>query len=102
MRNVLLDYPDDKCLKILSNLITAMGPKSVLLIDELILPTRSSAPVMATALDITMMAGLKVMERTESDWLKLLGRVGLQVTRIYMYDQVMGYGIIEAVPRHLL
>jgi demethylsterigmatocystin 6-O-methyltransferase len=36
MRNILHDYPDGKCVSMLRNIMAAMGPESVILIDEMI------------------------------------------------------------------
>ena len=95
LRNVLHDHPDDRCLQILKHQVDAMGPKSILLIDELVLPNEG-ASVMAAQIDITMMATLGSIERTEAQWRALLARAGLEVVEIYKYDPQMGYGVIEA------
>ena len=76
-----------------------MGPSSVLLIDELIVPD-TGASIMATQSDITMMTVFGARERTKSEWLKLLDEAGLRIVETYEYDSEMGHGVVEAVPRN--
>ena len=76
-----------------------MGPRSILLINELIIPD-VGASIMATQIDINMMVTLGALERAKSDWVKLLDKADMDVIETYQYDPEMGYGIIEAVPRH--
>ena len=97
LRYVLHDHPNEKCGEILKHQMAAMGPGSVLLIDELIIPDKG-ASIMATQSDITMMTVFGALERTRSDWLELLGAAGMRINEIYEYDSEMGYGVIEAVP----
>lgn len=47
-----------------------------------------------TALDMVMMARLSSCERTETDWRKLLGDVGLKVAKIWVYERG-SEGLIE-------
>ncbi|KAA8566481.1 hypothetical protein EYC84_009043 [Monilinia fructicola] len=65
MRNILHDWPEDKCKISLTHLRKAMGPDSAILIDEMILPN-TGASCQAMSLDFTMMAALPAMERTKS------------------------------------
>ena len=72
-----------------------MGQKSILLIDELVLPNKGASG-MAAQMDITMMATLGSIERTEAQWRSLLDRAGLEIIKIEQYDSEMGYSVIEA------
>ena len=72
-----------------------MGHQSILLIDELVLPNKG-ASLMAAQMDITMMATLASVERTEAQWRELLGKAGLKILGIHRYDLEMGFGVIEA------
>ena len=54
MRTVLHDWPDDFCLKILKNIREAMGPDSLLLINENVVPNRG-ASIFQTWVDHVMM-----------------------------------------------
>ncbi|KAF7508283.1 hypothetical protein GJ744_009428 [Endocarpon pusillum] len=100
MRNILHDYPDDKCLVILKYLIAAMSKESVLLIDDMVLPN-SKVHWQAAQLDITLMASLASVERTKAQWLTLLDRAGLKVVNIYTYTVSLQDSIIAAVPKQV-
>lgn len=99
MRNILHDYPDDKCVDILHNLKDAMSghPESVILIDEMVLPNEK-VHWHATQLDLTMMCALASMERTIQQWHALLKLAGLKVERIYEYIPSVHDSILVAVP----
>ncbi|KAL9099171.1 MAG: hypothetical protein Q9187_009536, partial [Circinaria calcarea] len=64
MRNIMHDYPDEKCITILHNIMAAMDKDSVILIDDMILPNEK-APWRATQLDLLVMSALAAMERSE-------------------------------------
>ena len=87
LKNVLHDHPDARVRVILQRIKAAMGPHSVLLIDELVIPNTGASRT-AMQLDMTMMAVFNSVERTESDWRALLGAVGFPEIE---------YGILEAV-----
>jgi len=97
MRNILHDYPDDKCLVILSHCIAAMDSDSLILIDEMVLPTKG-VPWQATQIDMTMMSALAAQERTIEQWYALLDRAGLKVVEIQTYEPALQDSIIVAVP----
>ena len=78
-----------------------MGPKSVLLIVEIVLPNKA-ASTMATQMDIAMMAVLSSIERTEAQWRSPLDRAELEIISIEQYDSEMGSSVIEAVPKPLM
>ena len=81
---ILHDWPDDKCRLILRNIISAMGPDSAILVDEMVLPD-TNIHWHATQMDLTMMSALASMERTYSQWAVLLGSVGLKIANVYTY-----------------
>ena len=98
MRNILHDYPDEKCQLILKNLIAAMDRESLILIDDIVVPdTKSHWQV--TQLDLTMMTALASMERTQSQWYTLLESVGLKIVNIYIYKVSNQESIIATVPK---
>ncbi|PCG98857.1 O-methyltransferase, family 2 [Penicillium occitanis (nom. inval.)] len=97
MRNIMHDWPDDKCRLILKHLIDAMGPDSFILIDEMVLPNSGVHWQMAQ-LDMLMMAVLAARERTHEQWSKLLESAGLKINNIYTYTDTLKDSIIEAVP----
>lgn len=97
MRNILHDYPDDKCHAILRNTIDALAEDSLILIDDMVLPNEG-AHWQAAQLDMMMMTTLASRERTEEQWYKLLEGAGLKINRIYTYTSSLKDGVIEAVP----
>lgn len=38
LRNIMHDWPDDKCVIILQQIMKAMNKKSVILIDDMVIP----------------------------------------------------------------
>ncbi|PQE29522.1 o-methyltransferase b protein [Rutstroemia sp. NJR-2017a WRK4] len=97
MRNILHDYPDDKCLIILNHLKEAMGPDSAILIDDMIIP-ETGAHWHATQIDMVMMTALAATERTIDQWHALLAAAGLTAKKIVQYTVSLGDSVIVAVP----
>lgn len=98
LRNILHDYPDEKCRAILRNLIDAMGKESLILIDDIVLPD-SNVPWQVMQLDLTMMVGLASMERTNEQWYHLLDSVGLKILKIDTYIISLQHCIIAAIQK---
>jgi demethylsterigmatocystin 6-O-methyltransferase len=96
LRNILHDYPDAEALQILANIKPAMGKDSVLLIDDIVIPDQG-AHWQATQIDIVMMGMLAALERTETQWRKLLGEARLQIVNIYPYTLGSKDSLIECV-----
>ncbi|KAK2606306.1 hypothetical protein QQS21_003237 [Conoideocrella luteorostrata] len=96
MRNIIHDWSDDKSLDILRNTKSAMGPDSLLLIDDMVLPNEG-AHWQATQLDIHMMTVLGSRERSKAQWETLIARAGLQINAIHEYTESLGDSIIECV-----
>lgn len=74
------DWSDEKCRKILSNLIEAMSPHSRILITEQIYlnpPTELPAQM-----DLIMLS-LGGKERTKQDWYALTAGVGLHLVKFW-------------------
>jgi hypothetical protein len=93
------DYSDEKCREILQHVVKAMKPGySKLLIFEYILPDVGT-PLWPALLDIQMMASLSGMERTESQWVRLLNSVGLDVVKFWKASDERE-GLIEAVQQN--
>lgn len=97
MRNIIHDYPEDKAIVILKNTIAALGPDSVILIDDMVIPN-SGAHWHATQIDLIMMTSLGSLERTKEQWYELLEKAGLKINRIYTYTTSLQDSIIECVP----
>ena len=98
MRNIMHDYPDDKCKDILHHTMSAMSEDSVILIDEMILPNVGTH-WQAAQLDIAMMSTVSAMERSEKQWYSLLDSAGLKIVKIYTYTEELRDSIICAVPK---
>ena len=99
LRHVLVDWSDEKCRQILRNTIPALeAGKSRLLFAEIVIDARN-ASFFCTMMDINLMR-YSGSGRTEKQWRKLLGSVGLSITKILppgKYDSIM-----EAVPSEWL
>jgi hypothetical protein len=86
---ILHDWPDDKCVEIVSHLKKAMAPGySKLLISEYVIPDgggpNGGGDWETTYLDLYMMVLFGSRERTERDWRELLeGRCGLKITAVF-------------------
>lgn len=93
LRNIMHDWPDDKCIEILQHLKDAMADDSMILIDEMVLPDTGASWKQAQK-DIQMMAGLAAMERSTSQWKELARRAGLRIEDVVVYDEEMGDSII--------
>ncbi|KAF2232272.1 o-methyltransferas-like protein [Viridothelium virens] len=84
LRNVLHDWPDEKSLAILSHLKRAMSPTSVLLIDEMIVPTKGAHKI-TMQVDMAMYGAAGAEERTEKRWNDLISRAGFKIDQVYTY-----------------
>lgn len=84
MRGVLHDFPDHKSREILRNTAAAMGPESVLLLDEMVLPDQG-VHWMAASMDLQMLAWLASQERTRTQWEELLKSVGMEIVDVYAH-----------------
>ena len=88
-----------------------MGPESVILLDEMVLPD-TKVHWQSTQIDLTMMAALASRERTRTQWVELLGSVGLEIVAIHTYTpsiyesimivrrRVSGYEMASSAPSH--
>lgn len=68
--------------KFLPNTIQAMGPDSRLLIEEFVLPD-TGADLKTTHLDIMMMVYHSGMERTLTQWERLLDSCGVRIAKVW-------------------
>lgn len=81
MSHIIHDWPEDKCLTILTNCRRAMSAESRLLIIEMVLPA-GDAPHPGKLLDMMMLVGPGGQERTEREYGELLAKAGLRLTRV--------------------
>ncbi|KAL9614585.1 MAG: hypothetical protein Q9167_000954 [Letrouitia subvulpina] len=98
LRNVLHNWPDEKCVAILKQIIAVLDEDSVILIDEKILPNQNMH-WQATGLDLVMMAALASLQRTEKQWKVLLDAAGLRIENLHRYHEESGEGVLVAVPK---
>jgi hypothetical protein len=84
IKSVIHDWDDEKSVAILRNIAAAMGPESVLLIVEPLVPERpGTSPIesMLAFSDLNMLVVTGGRERTEADFRALGERAGLRHTR---------------------
>ncbi|KAI0192155.1 S-adenosyl-L-methionine-dependent methyltransferase [Astrocystis sublimbata] len=98
LRNVLHDFPDAECVKMLESIKAGMTEESVILIDEMALPERD-APWRATQLDISMITCLAARERSELDWRNLFDQAGLKLRDVWQYTDQLRDCVMVAVPK---
>ncbi|CEJ81074.1 hypothetical protein VHEMI01224 [[Torrubiella] hemipterigena] len=98
LRNILHNHYDERSLVILRRVVDAMGPTSRVLIGEMILPATATAgsdpfPFFMD-LNMFMQGGI---ERTEQQFGELLGKVGLEIKRVWRHPDNPVQSTIEAV-----
>lgn len=93
--NVLHNWSDQDCQKILANVVPAMVKDySILLLNEGIMPGKDCSLSMIGR-DLGMMALHSAVERSESQWEAMLEKAGLRITKFW-YSGI-GEGVVEAV-----
>ena len=97
LRDVLHNWSDARCAQILTRIVEAMDAQySTLLIDDYVLPC-TGAELRAAEMDILMWLHTSGMERTVSQWEKLLDSVGLEIEKIWSAET--GYESILEVKK---
>jgi hypothetical protein len=81
LSHVIHDWSEEQCLTILGNCRRAMGPKSRLLLIEMVLPT-GNTPHPGKLLDMMMLVAPGGQERTEEEYRSLLAKAGFRLTRV--------------------
>ncbi|KAG9696217.1 O-methyltransferase, partial [Aureobasidium melanogenum] len=97
MRHIIHDYPDEKAIKVLRNTKDALGPHSVILIDDMFLENKD-VHWQAAQVDWTMMICCASREGTREEWADLISRAGLKISHVYTYTESLRDSIIECVP----
>ncbi|RAH76075.1 S-adenosyl-L-methionine-dependent methyltransferase [Aspergillus japonicus CBS 114.51] len=93
LRNVLHDYPDEQCVRLLGLQRAAMGPGSLVLVDEIVCPARGAGPAVVD-MDITLMACLAAQERTLAHWTRLFRAAGLALVEVVPYVTEGGHSVM--------
>lgn len=74
-----------------------MGPESRIVIDEVVLPDQN-VPWVAAYMDLAMMTVMGGIERTRTEYERLLDQAGLKIVDVQKYDPKM-QSVILAVPK---
>ncbi|PKY04092.1 S-adenosyl-L-methionine-dependent methyltransferase, partial [Aspergillus campestris IBT 28561] len=82
LRTVLHDWPDKQAMEILSRILEAMSPNSLLLIHVKAMP-ETNVPWMAAIGDMTMMTAFSSAERTKNEWESLLNKAGFKINAVW-------------------
>lgn len=94
LKQVLHDWDDQHCLKILANCQRVLAPGKKLLIAETALPN-SQAPTLGAFLDLEMLLNTYGRERTEQQYRTLLERAGFRLQQVV--PTASSHSIIEAI-----
>lgn len=73
-----------------------MGPQSVLLINDMILPETGVSPF-AASLDLVMLGACAARERTLREWQDLFDDVGLTLKESHVYNQEHSHGLMSLI-----
>ncbi|WP_030019197.1 methyltransferase [Streptomyces monomycini] len=96
LKNILHDWPDEDCLRILGTVRRAMAPGTRLLVIDAVLPA-DGTPHPAVPLDIVMLMVLHGRERTAAEFEELLSRSGFTVRRVLPTPSLTSIVEAEAV-----
>ena len=81
LSNILHDWDDEHCAKILRNVRAAMQPGRTLVVVEAIVPP-GPEPHQAKLIDMQMLVVLGGLQRTEAEFRELLAASGFEVVRV--------------------
>jgi hypothetical protein len=81
LSHIIHDWSEEQCLTILGHCRRAMRPGSRLLIVEMVLPP-GNTPHPGKMLDLMMLVGPGGRERTEQEYVALLAKADLRLTRV--------------------
>lgn len=87
------DYPDEKCVDILKNIMSAMDKDSKILVDDMVLPNKG-VQWEACGIDFMMMSCLGALERTNAQWVKLIESAGLKIEKVHLYSALLNHSVI--------
>lgn len=95
MKFIIHDWDDEKSLKILKNIRSAIAPSGKLLIVDIVIPEGNGADF-GKLMDVNMLVMTGGLERTEAQFRELLAKSGFQLTRIVPTESPLS--VVEAVP----
>jgi hypothetical protein len=94
LKNIIHDWPDEKALQILRNVRAAAGPRTrVLLVEMVVRDSGRDGP--GNWVDLEMLLNLGSRERTAEEYRKLLGQAGFRMTRVVPTASPLS--VVEAV-----
>lgn len=94
------DWPDVECSKILRNQADAMGPDSIILVAEAVIPERVQCEdTYCYMMDLTMF-NFGGKERSRVDWENLFEMSGLELVKIWQAS-TGSQGVIEGRKKRL-
>src|SRR4051794_13267030 len=102
LRNIMHNWPDLYCRRILKPIVEAMGPDSRLLVCDIVLPEPNTMPktqeAQVRALDIVMLSMFNAQERSYEDWQELFTSVDsrLRITAVIGRPKLGTDSLIEA------
>jgi len=97
MKNIIHDWDDEHCIRVLSQCRRAMAPGGRVLIVDLVLSERPEA-MLANLIDLEMLVMTSGgRERTEQEFSSLLERAGLRLARLI--PTASPFSVIEAFAR---
>lgn len=106
-RQIIHNFDDAACVRILESQVPALGPDSVIVIDDKVLsdskpPAGTPGIEYTAALNIAMKVMFDAQERRETHWRKLLDQAGLRIKDIRKYTRFDDAVIIaEKKPQHV-
>ncbi|KAF4626200.1 hypothetical protein G7Y89_g11964 [Cudoniella acicularis] len=87
LRRILHDFYEPVCVKILKNIADAMGPKSRLVVADMILPekTEVGAELIPYWMDFSMMM-LNGKEKSRKEFEEILDESGFEIVKVWKYS----------------
>ncbi len=98
LSQILHDWDDERCIRILTNIRRAMAPAGRVLAVEVVLPEKVTGPSFAVDQDLMMLVVTGGRERTEADYGRLFAKAGLALRRVIPTTSPRDARIIEAGP----
>jgi hypothetical protein len=93
LKNIIHDWDDDPCVRILRNVRSAAGAGATLLLVEAVVPRDDSGPIVKLT-DMEMLLINNGRERTADEYRRLLEQAGFQMTRVV--ETASRFSVIEA------
>jgi ubiquinone/menaquinone biosynthesis C-methylase UbiE len=100
MKHIIHDWPDDRCVQLLSNCVRSMeGNGRVLCVDAVVPPMGDVRGTPSKLLDLHMMVFVPGKERTLQQWQSLYHAAGLEIKSVTPLNDNFGTSVVEGVKR---